>query len=343
MVLGENVGTTITANLAAIVANTTAKRAAFCHFLFNFIGVIWAMALLNPVLKAVDFIVVKAGDSSPFLDVASIPVALSVFHTSFNVINTILLAGFMKQLEKLSVWIIRSKKGSKEQYRLKHFKTGLLSISELSLLQARKEIAFFAHRTHKMFKTVRELFNETNEEKYKYLLNRVEHYEEIADRIEIEIADYLTKIAEGELSQPGTVKIKAMLKMVDDMESIGDSCQNMAQAIQRKKNEKIWFSQDLRNNLNAMFDLLERAFGIMLKNLENEYKDVDLESATEAEGEINALRNVLKQEHLSNIENKSYKYQAGVVYNDIIAICEQMGDFICNISVAVAETNPPDK
>ncbi len=343
MVLGENVGTTITANLAALVANTAAKRAALSHFLFNMIGITWALVLLKPALQAIDFFMVSTGRPSPFLDVVSIPIALAFFHTAFNLFNTVFLAGFIKQIEKLSSWIIRGKKDKNEMYRLKHFKTGLLSISELSILQARKEIALYAHRTHKMYKTVRDLFMETNDEKYQYYQHRIDHQEEIVDRMEIEIARYLTKVTEGELSQPGTIKIQAMLKLVDDIESIGDSCYNIAQAVQRKKKGKIWFSQDLRDNLNGMFDLLEEAFEVMLNNLETDYTSVNLESAMEIEAKINSLRNDLKQEHLSNIENKNYKYQAGVVYNDILALCERLGDYICSISMAISETIPPEK
>jgi phosphate:Na+ symporter len=343
MILGENIGTTITANLAALVANSAAKRSALSHFIFNLIGTIWALALLKPILHGVDLIITGAGKPSPFSEVVSIPVALAIFHTSFNLVNTFLLVGFMKQIEQLTTWIIKGKKDSQELFRLKHFKTGLVSISELSILQARKEIALYAHRTHKMFKTVRELFTETNEEKYQYLYQKIEYYEQIIDNMEIEIASYLTNVSEGELSFPGTVRIKAMLKLVDEIENIGDASHQISRAIQRKKTEKIWFSQDLRNNLNAMFDLLEKAFGHMLSNLETDYKNVNLEKVRGTEVKINALRTDLKQEHLNNIENRSYKYQAGVIYNDILALCERMGDHIYNISTALSESNPPEK
>jgi phosphate:Na+ symporter len=338
MVLGENIGTTITANLAALVANTSGKRSALSHFLFNLIGSIWGLLLLRFFLMMIDLIIVHAGKPSPYTDSASIPVALSIFHTVFNLINTFILVGFIPQLEKITAWLLPVKKETKEPFRLKYLRTGLLSISELSILQARKEVAIYAGRAYKIFRMVRELFNETSQESYKQSLEKIHNHKMIIEQMENEIASYLTKLSEGELSKPVSLRIRAMLKMIGEIESIGDSCFKIARAIQRKKDDKIWFSQDLRNNLNKMFDLLDAAFEIMLENLEADVKYLKMNQAMETEEKINDLRNKLKQEYFENSEIRDYKYQAGVIYNDIVTFSERFGDFIFNVSFILAES-----
>lgn len=338
MVLGENIGTTITANLAALVANTAAKRAAFFHFLFNLIGSIWALILLKIILKFIDLILIHTGKPSPFLDSASIPVALSIFHTLFNLANTFLLVVFIPQLEKITAWLLPGKKETKELFRLKHLRTGFLSVSELSILQARKEVAIYAEKTHKIFRMVRELFSEIYQESYKQELENIHNHKVIIERMEIEITSFLTKLSEGELSMPVSQRLRAMLKMVGEIKSMGDSCHKIARSIQRKKENKIWFSQDLRDNLNKMFDLIDAAFEIMLENLEAGNKSIKLNQAIETEEKINKLRTQLKQEYLENNESRSYKYQAGVIYNDIVTFGERLGDFIFNVSFVLAES-----
>ncbi len=339
MILGENIGTTITANFAALITNNAGKRAALSHFFFNLAGVVWMLIIYKVFLNLVDLAVTGAGFSSPYEEVRSIPLALSIFHTSFNLINTVLLIGFIPRVEWLMNRIIPYKQPEPEIFRLKHLKTGILSTSELSLLQARKELTIYARRAKKMFGLVRTLFNEVNTERFELTYNRIANYEEISDRMELEIATYLTKLSEGEISQAGVRKVRIMLKIVDEIESVADASYNIAKGIRRKKQQKIWFSQDLRNNLNEMFNLLNQAFEAMIVNVDTDYKNIAPEKAFNIERKINQLRNRLKQEHLKNIENKNYKYQAGVVYNDILTECEQLGDYLQNVTKAVVESN----
>jgi len=339
MIMGENIGTTITANIAAIVGNPMAKRAALAHFVFNFIGVSWMVFLLKFFLFGIDKMVLALYDESPYLNVALLPVALSLFHSIFNVSNSLILIWFIPYIKKITYGIIPSRKKKHEKSSLQHISTGLLSTSELSIFQARKEIAFYGKRIHKMFKMVRELFMEVNLQKFDQLYDRIVKYEEKSDAIELEIANYLTKLSEEELSQTGTIRVRTMLKLIDEIESVGDSCYNMSRTIQRKKENKIWFTQELRNNLNAMFDLIEEAFEEMIQNLQKDYMMVNANKAYGIEMKINKMRNMLKENHLESIESGNYKYNAGVIYSDLIAQNERLGDFIINVSQAISEGN----
>lgn len=342
MILGENLGTTLTANIAALVANRPARRSALAHIVFNLVGIVWALPLLRPLLHMIDASMVELGLGSPATDIHSIPVALSVFHSLFNIANTLLLVGFTHQIERLVSGIIPVKGRPKDHYRLKYITTGLFSTSELSILQARKKIALYGKRTHKMFTTVRRLFRETNEERFNYYFDKIDHYEQVCDKMEVEIATYLTRLSEDELSHPGSKRIRAMLKLIDDIESIGDSCNNIAGVFNRKKTEKIWFPQMIRDNLNKTFDLIEKGFVLMIRHLEQDVTEVDLPAAVRIEDLINEHVGRLKKEHLENIENKFYKYQAGVVYNDILEESARLGHFIFNISETISFTETPE-
>ncbi|MCK4663315.1 MAG: Na/Pi cotransporter family protein [Bacteroidales bacterium] len=337
MVLGENIGTTITANVAASVANTSAKRAARAHFIFNIFGVIWIMLVLPYFLVAIEWFVIKLGGQSPFTSTTAMPIALSIFHTSFNILNVIILIGFAPLIVKAVTKIVKQKEDEEEEFRLKYINTGLLSTSELSTLQAKKEIVLFSERVYKMFNFVKELFNETREKQFYTTYKKIEKYEEICDRMDVEIATYLTKISEGYLSKIESKRIRAMLTIIDNIESVGDSCTNIAKAIYRKKQEKIWFIQDIRNNVNNMFSLIDETLNIMNKNLDDDYHNIDILIANESENKINIYRDELKKEHLQNIETKKYKYQAGVIYNDIFSESEKLGDFVINVSESIEE------
>ncbi len=336
MVLGQNIGTTITANLAALVANISAKRTAMAHLLFNVIGVVLTMIFFYPILHGVDYVVVKYGGLSAFnsTNPEVVPVTLSIFHTSFNVINTLLLIGFAPVIEKIVVKIISSKK--KEKFRLKHIEAGYYSTSELSILQAKKEIVIYAERSKVMLEFIHQLINETEDNKFENVHKDIEKYEKIADNMEIEISEYLAKLSEGELSLHGSTRIRAMNKIIDNIESVFDAAHNIGRSLKRKKEEKIWFTQDIRDNLNEMFNYLDIALDVMINNLSNEYHNIVIDKAEEAERKINELRDSLKISNREDFKQGEYKYKASVIYNDISSYFETMGDHIINVSEAIA-------
>jgi len=336
MVLGENIGTTITANIAALVTNVSAKRTARAHFIFNIIGVIWVLLIFHQFLDVSNWLTIKiGGGQSPYESAAIMPIGLSIFHTIFNISNTLLLIGFTKLIVKTVEFMVPLKEEEKEIFRIKYINTGIMSTSELSLIQAKKEVANFSIHTTKMFSIVRNYFLEIDNKKNDKFFERIKKYEDISDNIEVEIATYLTKVAEGDLSKTGSKKIKNMLKQIDNLESISDSCFNIARTINRKKQLKIWFTQDIRDTLNKMFDLVDKALNIMDNNLNNEYNDGSIKEANNIEKKINNYRDKLKQEHINNIEKGKYKYKAGIIYNDIFSECEKLGDFVINVSEAI--------
>ncbi|MCD4795345.1 MAG: Na/Pi cotransporter family protein [Bacteroidales bacterium] len=336
MVLGENIGTTITANLAALVANTSAKRTARAHLIFNTFGVIWILAVFYPVIKLISWFMIKEGNTSPLTDSASIPIALSIFHTSFNISNVFILAWFTPLIEKAVIKLVPDKE-TDEEFRLKYINIGMLSTSELSILQASKEISVYAERITRMFEMIKQLFSIEKDKKFEKTFSKIERYEEISDRMEVEIADYLTKISESELSVSGSRRIRAMFELIDDIESIGDSCYNMAKAMNRKKDGKIKFSNDISLNIKDMFKLINKALAEMNSNLSSEYGNIDIKPAQNLEAKINKLRNQLREDHIANIKNKKYKYKAGVIYNELFSTSEKLGDYIINVSETIKE------
>jgi phosphate:Na+ symporter len=336
MVLGENIGTTITANLAAMVANSTAKRAARFHFLFNVIGVLWVLSIFPFFLKGIDGIAQTISGKSAFTDAGSIPIALSLFHTVFNVLNVLIQIWFIKYLVKLVQKFVPEREDDQE-FRLKYIKFGMLSTSELSLLQAKNEIILYAQQTKKLFSRLSTMLNEKSERKFNKQFEKVEIGENKSDEMEVSIAKYLTKVAEGELSKESSKRISSMLRVIDEIESIGDSCLNIARAMNRARNIDDNITPEMQKNINEMFSYLDEAFEIMIENLDKHHFEID-KIATEAiEKKINRFRNKLRKQHVHDIENETYSYKIGTLYKDIFSESEKMGDYIYDVSMSIID------
>ena len=336
LVLGENIGTTITANLAALTGNTQARRAALAHLAFNIFGVIWVLILFYPFTNAVSWFVtnvMRISDPS-----VAVSFKLAAFHTAFNISNTFVMIWFVGLIEKTVCFLIKGKKDEDEEYRLRYITGGMLSTAELSILQARKEITLFAERTGRMLDMVKALFYEKNEDAFLKTYSRVEKYESISDRMEIEIANYLTCVAEGRLSAEGKEEIRIMLRAVSEIESIADSCNNMARSIKRRNEFKSIFTDEQNHNVDQMLALTEKALHRMIEILKkSELVRDDVNPSYNIENEINNYRNQLKIHNVEDINNKKYQYQDGVYYMDIIGEAEKLGDYVLNVVQAVIE------
>lgn len=340
MVLGENIGTTITANIAASVANVSARRAALGHSVFNLFGVLWAIILFKPFLFVVSKIIVAIGCDNPLEAGASgtsVLYGISMVHTTFNIINTLLLVWFTKQIVNLVTKVIPQKETG-EVFRLQYIQGGALSTAELSLEQAKNEIIHYAQICQRQYAYAREALNTDSQEKFDELYKKLEHYEQITDRIEFEIANYLNQVSDGVISDESGRRIQAMYKIISELESIGDSGFNIARILQRRNIHNRKFDADMIKKLNYMLDLLDDGFKVMIDNLNQGYtKIINISNAKDAEQCINEYRNNLKEEHLLNLENNVYNYLTGVYYIDLVNECEHVGDFMINISEAIIE------
>ena len=334
MVLGENIGTTITANLAAMVANTTAKRAAFAHFLFNLFGVAWVLAIFPFFLGWVAQLSIYLGIGDPFTSVGSVPVAL--FHTCFNVANVLILIWFTKIIANLVTHIIKSKESADDAFTLKHIKIGLLSTPDASLFQAKQEISHYAKNTLDMYRQVVECLHTPTKE-FEKKFNKIDKLEDESDVVEVEIADYLTKVSESKLSTENSQRVRAMFKIVSEIESIADSSLNVAKAVGRRNEQNVEFPEFIDEKLQHMMAIVDEALVVMCANLTIEYKEVKAKKAYEVEQTINDYRTILQQEHLTAIEEKKYDYATGIIYSDIFFECEKIGDYAINVTEAIKE------
>ncbi|HNW96879.1 MAG TPA: Na/Pi cotransporter family protein [Bacteroidales bacterium] len=334
MILGENIGTTITANIAAIVANAKAKRAALSHTLFNVIGVIWAVIIFHWLLKGIEWATIEIQGTSPYENNNAIPVAFTVLHSAFNIINTILLVGFIPGLVKLTEWIIPVRKTEDETTKLKYIQSQFSS-SEMQFMEAKKEIASFARRGKKLFALLPSLILEKDEKEYEKIFQKIKEQEDMMDKMEDEINDYLNIIYSGELSEKGLKKVKSMQRIAKELESIGDTVYHMAKSINRKNKEKVWFNQYQRDNIKNMYDLLFKACDVMIENLDSDYDSVAIDKAQMLELQINKLRKDLLKENFEKIDEE-YNTKSTVVYFDLIGSSEKMADHIFNINQAIA-------
>jgi phosphate:Na+ symporter len=343
MVLGENIGTTITAELASMVGNVHAKRSARIHSMFNIIGVTWMLILMPYALDIVNYVSINYfGSISPYTAVdgwgdsmSPVPIALSIFHTGFNFLNVLILIWFVPAIVRFAERTVKSQGDMDEEFHLEHIGTGLMQTAELSVLEATKEVAKFGRISSKLFKMIPELMTETDNKKFNNLMSRIKKYEDITDRMEVEIADYLAEAAKGELSDTASKKVRSMLSIVNDMERIGDICYQMSITIERKNEQKAYFTPELRTSLEEMIAEVLKALEIMNKNLNSEYKQVSMTDANGAEDIINKMRNKLRKEYLTKIEKGEVKIQTGMIYNNLIHSLEKVGDHVHNITEAI--------
>ena len=342
MVLGENIGTTITANLAALSGNVSARRAALAHLMFNLFGVVWVMILFypfcHPVASLTDPHLIGLREQLQTQQVA-VSYGLSLFHTLFNVCNILVMIWFVKLYERICSALIKSPRESEdEEFQLTYISAGLLSTSELSLVQANKEIAVFSDRTYRMFGMIKTLLHETDGEKFLKTFVRVEKYEQISDRMEVEIANYLTRVLEGRLSAEGKNNIRVMLRAVSEIESIADSCNNIARTIKHRNDDKGHFTEEQNHSVEHMMSLTDAAL-VHMKDILHRQAGTrdDMVLSYNLENEINSYRNMLKNENIDNIDNKRYSYSDSVYYMDIISEYEKMGDYILNVVQAIVE------
>ena len=335
LVLGENIGTTITANLAALTANTQAKRAALAHFVFNVFGVIWVLIIFHPFMQLVNWVVDTFFQTNN--PEVAISYKLSAFHSIFNICNVCLLIWGVKLIERTVCALIRPKEEDEEP-RLRFITGGMLSTAELSILQARKEIHLFAERTHRMFGMVQDLLHTDKDDDFNKLFSRVEKYENISDNMELEIANYLNQVSEGRLSSESKLQIRAMLREVTEIESIGDSCYNLARTINRKRQTNQDFTEKQYEHIHFMMKLTDDALAQMIVVVEKpEHQSIDNNKSFNIENEINNYRNQLKNQNILDVNNKEYDYQMGVYYMDIIAECEKLGDYVVNVVEASSD------
>ena len=335
LVMGENIGTTVTSNIAALTGNAQARRAAFAHFIFNFFGIIWVLCIFHPFIDMVKDLVNYVAPNTP--KEIAITYTLSAFHTAFNICNVLILIWFIKPIERLVCFVIKSKPED-EEYRLHYITGGLLSTAELSILQANKEISLFAERTTRMFNMVKDAFYEKDEDAFMKTYNRIEKYENISDHMEIEIANYLTLVAEGRLSSESKEEIRIMLRAVSEIESIADSCNNLARTIKHRNEGKSDFTEKQNHCIDKMFELVTMALHQMNSILKKpELTHDDINPSYNIENEINNYRNLLKQHNVEDINNKQYQYQDGVYYMDIVSEAEKLGDYVLNVVQAVIE------
>ena len=350
LVMGENIGTTITSNLAAMSANTQARRAALAHMFFNVFGVIWILFVFRPFIDMVcgwvgyDVALDKetVGATAFLANAAKLSFVLAAFHTSFNVVNTFILIWFIPQIERFVCWVIKPKKVDEEEdFRLHFITAGFMKTPELSVLEAQKEIQSFSERMQRMFGMVRELLtlsSSSNSKKdsqagdFNKLYTRIEKYEGISDNMELEIANYLNNVSDAHLSDDTKAKIRAMLREVSELESIGDACFNMARTISRKYNGKQdHFNERQYEHLHQMMELTDQSLSQMNRLMMGRKETFDVNRTFNIEHEINNFRNQLKSQNINDVNNHEYTYAVGTIYMDLINECEKLGDYVVNV------------
>ncbi len=336
MMLGANVGSVIAVEMASAKGNVHARRSARIQTLFNAGGFIWALLLFPFILQAIQYFMIQVGWGDPINDpIDYANSGLALFHTVFNVVNTLIFIWFIPQLVSFAEKTVKSKKASDEKFHLEFIGAGFLSTADLSILEAKKEIAKFGSLTQRMSRMTRSLLFEKNPKQFELVLKRIRKYEDITDKIEVEVVKYLRKLGEGDLTSHTVERIRGMNKMVNDLERIGDIYYQMSKTINRKVAEKLWFTPEQRNNISEMFDVVDEALVIMCENLSVSHEKVRLDKAIEAEKKINQKRNELRTNYLAEISNQDPNFKAGMIYNDLFSSLEKVGDHIINVSEAI--------
>lgn len=334
-ILGENIGTTVTANLAALVGNISAKRAARAHFIFNVIGVVWMVMVFGLFLSGIEYFMSNTTLGSPTSsdNRFSVIYGLAIFHTAFNFINVLFLVWLVPFIERVVIKLV-PQRGDDPIFHLEYISTGLMGTPELSLLEAYKETSRFSAITAKMNGMMRTLLEETDAKERQRLLDKISKYEDITDRVEVEISNYLSNISEGTISMRTSAKVRSLLSIANDLERIGDLYYQMSKRIERKYSNKIYFLPEQRENLKELLLLVETAMEIMVQNLSTESDKVNLEAAQQAEEAINDFRDKIRKKHLKHLEKGVYSIKSGLYYSDLFQYAEKVGDHVINISEA---------
>lgn len=345
LVMGQNIGTTITANLAAMVANTAGKKAARAHLVFNVLGVLITLVVFRPVMNVIAYFTSGMVGADPYAEVGSvgysaeaIPMALSLFHTFFNVVNTLILVWFIPQIIRIVNWMVKPTAADEEdEFRLKFIGGGWMNTAELNLESARKEIENFSKRVLRMYTFLPSLRTAKDDEEFDAVMARIEKYEGITDHMELEIAKFLTRISEGDLSKEGSQRVSSMLRIVDNLESIGDAVFQIAMTRKNKRDAAVHFDQEQNDNLEHMTELVQQALTVMDHNLKTDYNKnkIDLDAAYDAENAINKYRDQLRNRHLDALKLGVYNYSIGSVYSGLFSLYEKLGDYVINVSEAI--------
>ncbi|MBP3259573.1 MAG: Na/Pi cotransporter family protein [Prevotella sp.] len=321
LVMGENIGTTATANLAALGANREARRAALAHLVFNLIGVTWVLCVFYPF---VDLVLRLANG-------ASLPVVLATFHTCFNVTNTLLLIGFVPQIEKLCYHLLPDNEEPKEPFHLQYIESNLIKTPEIAVLQAQRETARFGERMQDMFGMVKNLLQEKNDKEFTKLLNEIAYQEDYSDQMELAIANYLEQVSNAHLSDETKEKIRSMMRQVDELESVGDACYNLSNVLKRQHEDGKQYTARQMENITKMVELVDKALTQMNQVIKGHRREQNIADTLNIENAINDLRNQLKADNLDNINKREYSYVVGTLYNDFINECEKLGDYVVNV------------
>ncbi len=337
IILGENIGTTFTANIAALVANIHARRAAFTHLLFNVFGVLWALLLLGPFLNLVAYLSDLFFGSNPMADAAVIPLSLSLFHSLFNIINVLIFYNLTRQLVKLAVYIMPSRSNEDELFSLGYIGNSLLATPELSLIEARKELVKFGDLIRKAYKYIPLLITEMEEKKLESYVQKLQKYEDISDRMEMEISAYLSKISQADLSSEGSSRVRSMLHIANYLERIGDIYLEVSRNLTNRKQQKAYFTPEMRKQVMQLSELVSRSLDIMVKNIEADAESSQLEDAKKIERDVDQLFRRLKSDYIDKVEKGKFRIQSGMYYSDLLAEMERIADHASSVSKAVEQ------
>jgi phosphate:Na+ symporter len=337
LVLGQNFGRTINTEIAAVTGNVFAKRSARIHSLVNIFGLIWMVIALSvfPVIEIIDEITTDWLKTSSINEALGAPIGIALFHSGYNIINVAIMVWFIPQLVNLATKTIKSRGEIDEEFKLEHISTGIMTTPEMSIVEAQKEIAKFGKLIYKMKDDVASLLTEQNPKQVYKILEKVKKYEEITDKIEHDVADYLAKISSREMSEESSIQIRGMLSIVGDLERIGDIFYQISKIMERKFEEKIWFTPEQRQNIIQMYALLDETLRVMNQNLKSDYNAVTKHKAVEAEQSLNAFRKKLRKEHFKNVEQGAYNYLNAAIYNDLFNSLEKVGDHVINVTEGI--------